>query len=349
MKLSEFRYIAPKSNIAKFPADPRDSAKMMVLNKATGEMEDKTFSDIMDYFQKGDCIVVNETRVFPARVFGKKEKTNAKIEVMLLRELKAQERIWDVLVEPARKVRIGNKIYFDNNKFYCEVVDNTTNRGRTVRFSYDGDLFKVIERIGEMPLPAYIKRDPTEHDKETYQCVFANPNKTASIAPPTAGLHFTQKMMKELEAKGVRIATVNLNIGQGIFENIEVEDLTKHRMYSEYFEITKDNADTINKSLKSKKNVYAVGCSVARALEASVLTTGSVKPNKGWTDKFIYPPYEFKIANRFITNFHPPATPSILLSAAFAGKELLFKAYKRAIKSDYRLFAYGDAMLIINE
>jgi len=322
MKLSEFRYIAPKSNIAKFPADPRDSAKMMVLNKATGEMEDKTFRDIMDYFQKGDCIVVNETRVFPARVFGKKEKTNAKI---------------------------GNKIYFDNNKFYCEVVDNTTNRGRTVRFSYDGDLFKVIERIGEMPLPAYIKRDPTEHDKETYQCVFANPNKTASIAPPTAGVHFTQKMLKELEAKGVRIATVSLNIGQGIFENIEVEDLTKHRMYSEYFEITKDNADTINKSLKSKKNVYAVGCSVARALEASVLTTGAVKPNKGWTDKFIYPPYEFKIANRFITNFHPPATPSILLSAAFAGKELLFKAYKRAIKSDYRLFAYGDAMLIINE
>ncbi|MGA1415060.1 MAG: S-adenosylmethionine:tRNA ribosyltransferase-isomerase, partial [Candidatus Kapaibacteriota bacterium] len=206
MKLSEFRYISPKSSVAKFPADPRDSAKMMVLNKANGEIEDKVFKDIMDYFQKGDCIVLNDTRVFPARVFGKKEKTNAKIEVMLLRELKAQERIWDVLVEPARKVRIGNKIYFDNNKFYCEVVDNTTNRGRTVRFSYDGDLFKVIERIGEMPLPGYIKRDPTEHDKETYQCVFANPEKTASIAPPTAGLHFTQKMLKELDKKGVRIA-----------------------------------------------------------------------------------------------------------------------------------------------
>jgi len=201
MKLSEFRYIAPKTCIAKFPADPRDSAKMMVLNRETGEMEDKTFRDILDYFQKGDCIVLNETRVFPARVFGKKEKTNAKIEVMLLRELKAQERIWDVLVEPARKVRIGNKIYFDNNKFYCEVVDNTTNRGRTVRFSYDGDLFKVIERIGEMPLPAYIKRDPTDHDKETYQTVFANPNKTASIAPPTAGLHITTDMLKELDKK----------------------------------------------------------------------------------------------------------------------------------------------------
>ncbi len=347
MKLSEFRYAAPKSTIAKFPADPRDSARMMVLNRETGDIEDKHFSDILSYFQKGDCLVVNDTKVFPAKVYGKKEKTNAKIEVMLLRELKKAERIWDVLVEPARKVRIGNKIYFDNNKFYCEVIDNTTSRGRTVRFSYEGDLFKVIERIGQMPLPGYIKRDPTEHDKETYQCVFANPNKTASIAPPSGGLHFTEAMMKELEKKGVRIATLTLNIGQGIFESIEVEDLTKHRMYSEYFEITRDNADLINKSLKAKKHVYAVGSSVARALEASVLTTGIVKPNKGWTDKFIYPPFEFKIANRLITNFHPPATPSILLTAAFTGTELLFKGYKRAIKNDYRFYAYGDAMLVL--
>ncbi len=347
MKLSEFKYTLPKNSIAKYPAEPRNSAKMMVVNRETGEMENKQFSDILDFFQKGDCIVLNETKVFPARLYGKKEKTNAKIEVMLLRELKSDERIWDVLVEPARKVRIGNKIYFDNGKFYCEVIDNTTSRGRTVRFSYEGNLFKVIERIGEMPLPEYIKRDPEEKDKETYQCVFANPNQLASIAPPTAGLHFTDEMIAALEEKGVRIAKVILNIGQGVFEKIEVEDLTKHRMYSEYFEISMKSAETINKSLKNKKNIYAVGTSTVRALEASVLTTGAVKPNRGWTDKFIYPQYDFKIVTRFLTNFHPPASPSLLVASAFGEKELVFKAYKQAIKDDYRFLAYGDAMLII--
>lgn len=348
MKLSEFKFSVPKNAVAKFPAEPRESSKMMVLNRETGEIEDKMFKDIISYMDKGDVIVVNESKVFPARVFGKKEKTNAKIEVLLLRELKAQERIWDVLVEPARKVRIGNKIYFDNNKFYCEIVDNTTSRGRIVRFSYDGDLHEVIERIGEMPLPEYIKREPTDADKETYQCVFANPNRVGSIGPPTAGLHFSEKMLKAAEKKGVKIATVTLNIGQGIFETIEVEDLTKHRMYSEYFEISKDSADIINKSIKSKRNVYAVGCSVVRALESSVLTSGIVKPNKGWTDRFIHPPYEFKIANRFLTNFHLPASPALLLATAYGGgKEKIFKAYKHAMKNDYRFFAYGDAMLII--
>lgn len=347
MKLSEFRYTYPRSVIAKFPADPRDSSKMMVLDRKSGKTENKLFTDITDYFKKGDCIVLNETKVFPARLYGKKEKTNAKIEVMLLRELKAEDRIWDVLVEPARKVRIGNKIYFDNSKFYCEVIDNTTSRGRTVRFSYEGNLFKVIERIGEMPLPEYIKREPTEHDKKTYQCVVANPDYLSSIAPPTAGLHFSEEVLKKLRDKGVRIAKLDLNIGQGVFENIEVEDLTKHRMYSEYFDITMEAAETINKSLKAKKNIFAVGASVVRALESSVLTTGKVKPNKGWTDKFIYPPYEFKIANRLLTNFHPSASPSLLLAAAFSDKELLFKAYKKAMKADYRFFAYGDAMLII--
>ncbi|CAN5400882.1 tRNA preQ1(34) S-adenosylmethionine ribosyltransferase-isomerase QueA [soil metagenome] len=348
MKLSEFKFTVPKNAVAKFPADPRESAKLMVINRETGEIEDKHFKDIISYMDKGDVIVVNETKVFPARLFGKKEKTNAKIEVMLLRELKAQERIWDVLVEPARKVRIGNKIYFDNNKFYCEIIDNTTSRGRTVRFSYDGDLHKVIERIGQMPLPEYIKREPTEHDKETYQCVFANDSKVGSIAPPTAGLHFSDKLLKAAEKKGVKVAKVTLNIGQGIFEQIEVEDLTKHRMYSEYFEISKDSADVINKALKAKKNVYAVGSSVVRALESSVLTSGICKPNKGWTDKFIHPPYEFKIANRFITNLHLPASPALLLATAYLGnKETLFKAYKRAMNSDYRFFAYGDAMMII--
>ncbi|MCO6465171.1 MAG: tRNA preQ1(34) S-adenosylmethionine ribosyltransferase-isomerase QueA [Bradyrhizobiaceae bacterium] len=348
MKLSEFKFAVPKNAIAKYPAEPRDSSKLMVLNKETGETEDKSFKDILSYMQKGDVIVVNDTRVFPARLFGKKEKTNAKIEVMLLRELKAQERIWDVLVEPARKVRIGNKIYFDNNNFYCEIIDNTTSRGRTVRFSYDGDLHEVIETIGQMPLPDYIKRDPDDSDKENYQCVFAHEDKVGSIAPPTAGLHFSQRLLKAADKKGIKIATVRLNIGQGVFETIEVEDLTKHRMYSEYFEITKDNADVINKALKSKRNVYAVGCSVVRALESSVLTSGIVKPNKGWTDKFIHPPYEFKIANRFITNFHQPASPGLLLATAYVGdKETLFKAYRKAARSNYRFHAYGDAMLII--
>jgi len=346
--LSEFKFTVPKNAVAKFPADPRESAGLMVINRETGDIEDKKFKDILSYMDKGDVIVVNETKVFPARLFGKKEKTNAKIEVMLLRELKAPERIWDVLVEPARKVRIGNKIYFDNNKFYCEIIDNTTSRGRTVRFSYDGDLHEVIERIGQMPLPEYIKREPTEHDKETYQCVFANDAKVGSIAPPTAGLHFSDKLLKAADKKGIKIAKVTLNIGQGVFETIEVEDLTKHRMYSEYFEIPKDSAETINRALKAKKNVYAVGCSVVRALESSVLTSGIVKPNKGWTDKYIYPPYEFKIANRFITNFHLPASPALLVATAYVGnKETLFKAYKRAMKSDYRMFAYGDAMMVI--
>ncbi len=347
MKLSEFKYNLQKNSIAKFPVDPRDSSQLMVLNRETGDIQEMVFKDIINMFHKGDCLVLNETKVFPARLYGKKEKTNAKIEVMLLRELKAEERIWDVLVEPARKVRIGNKIYFDNTNFYCEVIDNTTSRGRTVRFSYEGNIFDIIQRLGEMPLPEYIKREPAELDKDTYQCVFANQERLASIAPPTAGLHFTDKLLKELEKKGVRIAKIIVNIGQGVFEKIEVEDLTKHRMYSEYFEITRDTAEMINKSLKAKKNVFAVGASTVRALEASVLTSGAVKPNRGWTDKFIYPPYDFKIANRFITNFHYPGSPSILLSAAFAGRDHLFKAYKRAMKNDYRFLCYGDALMII--
>ncbi len=346
MKLSEFKYSLTKNSVAKYPAEPRDSSKLMVLNKTTGETNDMIFNNIVDLFHKGDTIVLNETKVFPARLYGKKEKTNAKIEVMLLRELKAEDRIWDVLVEPARKVRIGNKIYFDNGKFYCEVIDNTTSRGRTVRFSYENNLFDIIEKIGEMPIPEYIKREPDELDKKYYQTVFANNNYLNSIAPPTAGLHFTEEILQQLVDKGVKIAKIVLNIGQGIFEKIEVEDLTKHRMYSEYFEISRETAEIINKSLKSKKNVFAVGSSVVRALEASVLTTGAVKPNRGWTDKFIYPPYEFKIATRFLTNFQPPATPSMLLSSAFAGHENLIKAYKKAMKNDYRFFAYGDALLI---
>lgn len=347
MKLSEFKYALTKNAVAKYPVEPRDSCKLMILNKETGDTQERIFSGITDFFQRGDCLVINETKVFPARLYGKKEKTNAKIEVMLLRELKAEDRIWDVLVEPARKVRIGNKIYFDNNRFYCEVIDNTTSRGRTVRFSYDGNIFDIIQKIGEMPLPEYIKREPEEIDKQTYQCVFASDNYLNSIAPPSAGLRFSEDLLQKLHNKGVKICKIVLNIGQGIFEKIEVEDLTKHRMYSEYFEISRETAETINKALKAKKQVYAVGTSVVRALESSVLTTGAVKPNKGWTDKFIYPLYEFKIATRFFTSFQPPGSPSMLVSAAYAGTDNLMKAYKKALKLDFRFHAYGDSLLII--
>ena len=347
MKLSEFKYQLPKTSIAKFPSDPRDSSNMLVLEKDTGEIRDMKFSDITDFFKKGDCLVLNETKVFPAQLFGKKEKTNAKIEVMLLRELNSEDKIWDVIVEPARKVRIGNKIFFDDGKFYCEVIDNTTSRGRTVRFSYEGDLFKVIKRIGDMPLPEYIKRNPNEHDKETFQSIFANEDYLSSIAPPKSSLHFTQEMLDALEDKGVRIAKINLNIGQGIFENIEVEDITKHKMYSEFIEVNKEASDLINKSIKTKKNIFACGTSVVRALESSVMTTGLSKPNKGWTDKYIYPLYDFKITTRLITNFQQSAAPQLLVSASFAGKENIFRAYKHAIKNNYKFLAYGDAILII--
>lgn len=347
MKLSEFNFTIFKNQIAKFPADPRDSSKLLVYNRETGEIQDRIFRDITDFFEKGDCLVVNETAVFPARLHGKKEKTNAKIDVLLLRELRAEERLWDALVEPARKVRIGNKIYFDNEHFYCEVMDNTTSRGRTLRLSYNGDIYKILERIGEMPLPDYIKREPTSLDKKSYQTVFANPNYPWSISPPASGLHFTKELLEKLKKKGVKIAKIVLNIGQGIFERIEVEDITKHKMFSEYFIIPKESADIINKTLKMKGNVFVVGCSTARALESSVLISGTVKPNRDWTDKFIYPPYDFKITTKLITNFYDSNSPSIYLAAAFAGKEGYLKLVKHAIKNDYRFMVYGDAMLIL--
>lgn len=348
MKLSDFKLKVPKNLIAEYPAEPRSDAKMMVLDKKTGAIDDKHVKDLVDIMKRGDCIVLNETRVFPAKFLGYKEKTNAEIEVMLLRELNKEDKIWDVLVEPARKVRIGNKIYFDDGRFYCEVIDNTTNRGRTVRFSYNGDLFNEIEKIGKMPLPEYIGREPEDEDKVRYQTAYSNEKFTASIAPPSAGLFITNEMLEHLQEKGVRVAKIVMNIGLGIFEEVEVEDITKHRMYSEYFEITRENAEIINKSLKSKKNVFAIGTSVVRALENSVLTTGTVKPNRGWTDKFIYPNYEFKIATAMLTTFHPSTTPSILCSAAFCNndKDLIVKAYKKAVKSEYNFHVFGDALLM---
>jgi S-adenosylmethionine:tRNA ribosyltransferase-isomerase len=345
MKLSDFKYPLPRNLIAKFPAKPRDHSRLMVLNRADESIDDRKFYEVVDHLNKGDCLVVNETKVFQARLFGKKEKTNAKIEVFLLRELNAEENIWDVIVDPARKVRIGNKIFFDNGKLWCEVIDNTTSRGRTVRFNHKGDFFKIIERIGITPLPYYIKRDATERDKDSYQTVYARV--LGAVAAPTAGLHFTKQLLKKIESRGVKIVPVLLHVGLGSFRAVEVEDLTKHKMDSEYYEITAEAAHTINKVIDSKHNVFVVGTSTCRALESSVTSDGHLKPSKGWTDKFLFPPYDFKIADRLITNFHLPESTLLMLVSAFAGHDFVMRAYKRGIKEGYRFYSYGDAMLIL--
>lgn len=345
MKLSEFQYTLPKTAIAKNPVSPRDKAKMMVLNRATGEIEQHKFSDVIDYMQKGDVVVVNQTKVMQARLFGKKERTNAKIEVFVLRELNKEENIWDVIVDPARKVRIGNRIYF-NDKLWCEVIDNTTSRGRTVRFNQDaGDIFKAIEKIGHTPLPPYIKREAVASDKENYQTIFAEVD--GSVAAPTAGLHFTPSLVKKAEKLGVKFVPVILHIGLGTFRPVEVEDLTKHRMDSEYFEIPEETAKVINKALEEKKNIFVIGTSTCRALESSVTADGFAKPNSGWTDKFIFPTYDFKVTKKLITNFHQPESTLMMLAAAFGGYDFIMKAYKKALKDGYRFLSYGDAMLIV--
>lgn len=345
MKLSDFKYPLPRNLIAKYPAKPRDAARMMVLDRSDESIEEKKFTDIAEHFSKGDCLVINETKVFSARLFGKKEKTNAKIEVFLLRELNHDEGIWDVIVDPARKVRIGNKIYFDDGKIWCEVIDNTTSRGRTVRFNYRDDLFKVIERIGLTPLPHYIKRDPEESDKDSYQTIFAR--NIGSVAAPTAGLHFTKRLLTQLEKRGVRIVPVTLHLGLGSFRPVEVEDLSKHKMDSEYYEIPQSTADAVNKTIDGKGHVFVAGTSTTRALESSVTTTGHLKANRGWTDKFIFPPYDFKIVDHLITNFHMPESTLLMLVSAFAGRDFVMKAYKKAIKEKWRFYSYGDAMLIL--
>jgi S-adenosylmethionine:tRNA ribosyltransferase-isomerase len=344
MKLSDFKYNLPKTQIAKFPVHPRDHAKLYVLDREKQTIETKKFSDVIDYMDKGDVLVVNETKVIQARLYGKKERTNAKIEVFLLRELNKEECIWDVIVDPARKVRIGNRIYF-NDKLWCEVIDNTTSRGRTVRFNQPGNIFKAVEKIGQTPLPHYIKREPTPEDKEDYQTVFAKVD--GAVAAPTAGLHFTEELIEKIKKKGIKIAPVVLHIGLGTFRPVEVEDLTKHKMDSEFFEISAASADIINKTILAKHNIFVVGTSSTRALESSVTAEGFVKPNSGWTDKFIFPPYEFKIIDKLITNFHSPESTLIMLAAAFGGYDFVMKAYKKALKENLRFLSYGDAMLII--
>jgi S-adenosylmethionine:tRNA ribosyltransferase-isomerase len=343
MKLSDFKYNLPKNLIPKYPVTPRDKSRLLVLNRETQEMEDKVFSDVINYMEKGDVMVVNETRVFQARLFGKKEKTQAKIEVFLLRELNTTECIWDVIVDPARKVRIGNKIYFDD-KLWCEIIDNTTSRGRTVRFNQP-NVFKAVEKIGHTPLPPYIKRESEPSDKENYQTVFAKVD--GSVAAPTAGLHFSEKLVEKILKKGIHIVPVILHIGLGTFRPVEVEDLTKHKMDSEFFEVPAKSAEIINKAMNAKHNVFVVGTSASRALESSTTADGFVKPTRGWTDKFIFPPYEFKVTKKLITNFHLAESTLIMLVAALGDTEFVMKAYKKAVKENYRFLSYGDAMMIL--
>jgi S-adenosylmethionine:tRNA ribosyltransferase-isomerase len=348
MKLSEFKFALPADLVAQHPAANRDEAKMMVINRATGTIEHKIFKDIINYFDEGDIMVMNNTKVFPARLYGNKEKTGAKIEVFLLRELNAELHLWDVLVDPARKIRVGNKLYFGDSDLVAEVVDNTTSRGRTIRFLFDGnseDFSKIIETIGETPLPRYIKRPVEEADKDRYQTIFAEAK--GAVAAPTAGLHFTKQVMKRMEIKGINFTPLTLHVGLGSFRTVDVEDLTKHKMDSENFIVGEETVNVVNKALDAKKRVCAIGTTCMRALESSVSANNRLKQNAGWTDRFIFPPYDFKIANAMLTNFHMPESTLYMMACAFGGYELMTKAYKTAIKEKYNFLSYGDVMLII--
>lgn len=349
MKLSQFKFDLPDSLIAHNPSENRDEARLMVLNRETGAIEHKIFKDVLGYFEEKDVMILNNTKVFPARLYGNKEKTGATIEVFLLRELNRELRLWDVLVDPARKIRVGNKLYFgDNDLLVAEVVDNTTSRGRTIRFLFDGtdeEFRRNIEILGETPLPKYIKRKATAEDKERYQTIFAK--NEGAVAAPTAGLHFSRELMKRLELKGVDFAEVTLHVGLGTFRAVEVEDLTKHKMDSEQFIIEQKSADMVNKAIIEKRKVCAVGTTSMRAIESAVSAGRELKSANDWTSKFIFPPYEFSIANSMITNFHTPESTLLMMVAAFGGYDYVMKAYEVAIKEKYRFFSYGDAMLII--
>ncbi len=351
-KLSTFDFELPQERIALYPSNNRDESRLMVVHRDSGKIEHRVFKDVLQYFGEGDTMVLNNTKVFPARMFGKKEKTGSLIEVFLLRELNHSMRLWDVLVDPARKIRVGNKLYFEDDKgrdiLVAEVVDNTTSRGRTIRFMFDDneeEFQKRLAILGETPLPKYIERKPNEDDKERYQTVYAK--EVGAVAAPTAGLHFTPQLLKRLEIKGVNFAELTLHVGLGTFRQIDVEDLSKHKMDAEYFKISDAAADTINKSIENKKRVCAVGTTSMRSLESSITSNSFVKAAEGWTNKFIYPPYDFHVANSMITNFHLPKSSLVIMIAAFAGQDLALEAYDVAIKEGYNFYSYGDAMLIV--
>jgi S-adenosylmethionine:tRNA ribosyltransferase-isomerase len=349
MKLSQFRFDLPQSLIAQTPPKNRDDSRLMIVERKTGKIKHKTFKDILTIFTEKDCLVLNNTKVFPARLYGRKEKTGARIEVFLLRELNHQMRLWDVLVDPARKIRVGNKLYFGTDgMLVAEVVDNTTSRGRTIRFLYDGtddELKETLYSLGETPIPKYIKRKPDALDKERYQTVFAKVE--GAVAAPTAGLHFSRELLKRLEIKGVDLAELTLHTGLGTFRQIEVEDLSKHKMDAEYFKIDQPTCNIINRAIDNKARVCAVGTTTMRAMESAVSAHKYVKPVEGWTNLFIHPPYEFSIANCMISNFHMAKTSLLIMVCAFGGYDLIMEAYKVAVKEKYRFSTYGDVMLIM--
>ena len=347
MKLSEFKFDLPERLIAKYPAE-RGESRLMVVHRKTKKIEHKMFGDILSYFDDGDVMVINNTRVFPARLYGNKEKTGAKIEVFLLRELNRDMKLWDVLVDPARKIRVGNKLYFGDSDLVAEVIDNTTSRGRTIRFLFDGsheEFMKAVDELGETPLPREIKRKTEDADRERYQTVFAE--HIGAVAAPTAGTHFTKAMMKRMEIKGIHFAPVTLHVGLGTFRPVDVEDLTKHKTDSENYRIEDTAARIVNKALDETKRVCAVGTTSLKAIESSVSANSRLKAVEGWTDKFIFPPYEFKIANSLLTNFHLPESILIMMTSAFGGYDLVMEAYETAIREKYKFFSYGDAMLIL--
>lgn len=349
MKLSHFEFNLPPELLAEYPALNRDESRLMVLDRKKQTIEHKMFKDLIDYFEEDDVLILNNTKVFPARLFGNKEKTGAKIEVFLLRELNLETRLWDVLVDPARKIRIGNKLYFgDDETLVAEVIDNTTSRGRTLRFLYDGsyeEFRKKLTELGETPLPKYITREVEPEDAERYQTIFAK--NEGAVAAPTAGLHFSKHLLKRLEIKGINFAEVTLHVGLGTFSPVEVEDLSKHKMDSEEYEVDALCTKIVNEGKAKRRKICAVGTTVMRSVESSVSSQGTLNPYKGWTNKFIFPPHEFSIANCMVTNFHTPKSTLLMMVSAFAGHDFMKKAYAEAIKEKYRFYTYGDAMLIL--
>ena len=349
MKLSHFSFELPNELLAEYPSEHRDEARLMVLNRGKKTIEHKYFKDLIDYFEEDDVMILNNTKVFPARLFGNKEKTGARIEVFLLRELNAEQRLWDVLVDPARKIRIGNKLYFgEDESLVAEVIDNTTSRGRTLRFLFDGsyeEFRSKLKEIGQTPLPKYIKREVEPEDEERYQTIYAK--NEGAVAAPTAGLHFSKHLLKRLEIKGINFAEVTLHVGLGTFNPVEVEDLSKHKMDSEEIIIDVPATHTINNALIQKRRICAVGTTVMRSIESSVSSSSNLNQFSGWTNKFIFPPYDFSIANSMITNFHTPKSTLLMMTAAFGGYDFIMKAYKEAVKEKYKFYSYGDAMLIL--
>jgi S-adenosylmethionine:tRNA ribosyltransferase-isomerase len=349
MKLSQFRFDLPQKLVAEYPSPERDEARLMVIDASKGTIEHKVFKDVINYFDEGDVMVLNDTKVFPARLYGNKEKTGAKIEVFLLRELNRESRLWDVLVDPARKIRIGNKLYFgEDDSLVAEVIDNTTSRGRTLRFLFDGsyeEFRETLMALGNTPLPKYIQREAEATDVERYQTIYAE--NEGAVAAPTAGLHFSREVMKRSELKGVDFAKLTLHVGLGTFRNVEVEDLTKHKMDSEQLIIPQDCCDIINSAKDRRKRICAVGTTSMRAMETSFSTNKHLQPYDGWTNKFIFPPHDFTVADSMITNFHVPESTLLMMVSAFGGYDLMMEAYQTAIKEKYRFFSYGDAMLIL--